>query len=322
MDIDIDTKNKEDVVKGNSNETSIIMHDRQVLPDYLSEDNRRELVSLNFNTKDMWNCWLSNPNTDKIKGKCTGCGIDVRIPPYLARFNKKCNYQKDQDKPHAMFMYVGSLDEMEAINPQHTHIAINNYNCEDANDELDDYDRDGPTRQSKRAAVVPDIDLVKAMEMLETTIEKAASKKRAKLLVPVCFECYLAAKEEVKSRGYRLPSIENIPDLETKQKSKHHYKFNDLSGMDQGIIILERLHQRLAWCTLPGSRHCIHVRKVGVDGKGGYKVCGKRRGIIKPDTMKGQLMINDYYCLEHKDAHSDIRPASKYFGMFSHLSIF
>jgi hypothetical protein len=292
------------------------------LPEYLSEDNKHELASLNFSTKDIWNCWLANPNMDKIKGKCSACGIDMRIPPYLAKFSRHCNYQKDPDKPHAMFIYAGSLADMESINPQHTHVTVEKNRRPEEIDDLDDYDRDGPTRQCKRVAVAPEIDLIKAMEMLETTIEKARSKKRAELLAPVCFECYLGAKEVVKAGGYRLPAIENIPDLEEKKKSKHHCKFGDLSGVDQGIIILERLHQRLAWCTLPGSRHCIHVKKIGVDGKGGYKVCGKRRGIIKPATMKGELMINDYYCLEHRDAHSDIKPAAKYFGMFSYLDIF
>lgn len=301
--------------------------DRQMLPLYLSEDNRRLLVSLNFNTKDIWHCWKSNPGTSKIKGKCNACGMETRIPPYLVRFDKKFNYQKDPDRPHAMFIYAKTIQEMEKINPQkirHHSIAKSNSMDNDidmnSNEDMNSYE-DGQ-QSAKRAAVMPEVDLVKAMEMLETTIEKARSKKRAELLIPVCFECYLGAKTEVEEEGYRLPSIYNVPDLEKKKKSNHHRKMCDLSGVEQGIIILERLHNRLGWCTLPGSRHCINVKKLGNDGKGGYKVCGKRRCPIKPDSMKGCLMKNDYYCLAHKDGHTDVEPPNKYYGMFSHLDVF
>jgi len=307
---------------------------REVLPSYLSEDNRRVLLSLNFNTKDIWHCWKSHPETAKIKGKCTACGMETRIPPYLIKFNKQCNYQKDPDKPHAMFIYAKTLAEMEEINPQKIQYTTTNQkttittvNMEDGSNNIGDMDTmedtyDDGQQSAKRVARMPEVDLIRAMEMLETTIEKAKSRERGKLLVPVCFECYLRAIEEVERDGYRMPSIYNVPELEEKKKSIHHSKISELSGVELGIIILERLHNRLGWCTLSGSRHCINVKKVGKDGKGGYKVCGKRRCAIRPETMKGELMRNDYYCLEHRDGHTDVEPPSKYYGMFRNLPAF
>lgn len=300
-------------------------HDRVVMPSYLSDTNRQELVAAGIKMNDLSRCWSAHFNKRATKGKCKACGLAVRIPSYLIKI-MRLRYHKDPDRPHAMFIYVNSVEEMEKINPQRVQkrTTLRNHRRH-IDEEDDDYEemRNEPVTSCKaQATVSDDVDLILQMEVLGSSWEESQSAKRASMLIPVCFECYLAAKAVTDPMGYRITSFRSIPDLDTKLQSMAHGNYDDLSPVNKGIVTLDQLRQRLAWCTLPGSRHCIHVTDKGV---GGYKVCAKRRDpIIKAHLHDGKPTYNDYCCLAHRstDREATIQPPVEYIGMFAYLDMY
>lgn len=293
---------------------------RLPMEQYLSETNRYELIACGFKGVDIAKCWAAYFNKRATKGKCQACGLAIRIPPYLNKI-LGMKYHKDKDKPHAMFVYCKTVEEMEKINPQRAIISKPRYRPE----EHEDYDarNPGPSKSCKSAYVVDGaIDLSLQMEVLGGSIDDARSAKCAALLIPICFECYLGAKKVTDEKGYRLTSVCSVPNLDDKLHNKSHLKHDELSMLEQRMINLDQLKQRLAWCTLPGSRHCIHVND---NGKAGFKVCAKRRPpIIQQCLAYGLPTYNDYCCLEHRTTNNDapIMPPPQYIGMFRHYAMF
>lgn len=295
---------------------------RVQLPSYLSEDNRRELIACGFKAGDLAKCWSAHFNKMAIKGKCAACGQPVRVPPYVANILRHRN-QKDKDRPHAMFVYKETVEAMEAVNPQ---LPQKPHYCRPEED--DDYCPDGPRRQCKVAATIPtadDADLVLLMEALGSSWEDASAAKRATALVPVCFECYLGAKAVTDPLGYRVTSIQSVPDLADKLRSPAHKPHDQQTEMAKGMIHMDQLRQRLAWCTLPGSRHCIHVTN---NGKAGFKVCAKRRPPMYRDQLPDGYnpTYNDYCCMEHRHElgaeNACVLPPPQYIGMFRKWAIY
>lgn len=301
-----------------SSSHTVIMHDRSNLAAYLSDDNHRELVACGFKGHDIAKCWATYFSKRAIKGKCQACGMAVRIPMYLAKI-LKVRYHKDPDRPHAIFIYSQTVVDMEKINPQRVHTRSRRRHPEEEEEDA----RQMPSQSCKLAAMMSsDANLELQMEALGAEWEKAQSIKRASMLIPVCFECYLGAKSVTDPLGYRITSVYNIPNLETKRRSPAHGQFDKLDKVNQNMVLLDQLRQRVAWCSLPGSRHCIHVSDNGV---GGFKVCAKRRPPIYRDHLhEGRPTYNDYCCLEHRSGpeSSAILPPVEYIGLFASRAVF
>lgn len=297
-------------------------HSRVKLANYMSQDNYQELRSIGFSAKDIGKCWTAYFSRRATRGKCQVCGIMMRVPPHLAKVRIGDRYHKDLDRPHAMFVYSQSVEDMESINPQRVHHQRRRVEEDDI-----DMDRNGPSRGCKAAAVLSeDVNLSIAMDMLgtETYDATSISKKKAQQLIPVCFECYLEAKKVTEPLGYRVTSVHSIPEsyLVAKKASLSHLEYDSLSDENKKVVTMEFIRHRLAWCTLPGSRNCVHVKG---DDSGGYKICAKRRPPIYRDTLyNGKSTFNDYCCLAHRTGpeSSKILPPMEYIGKYSRQEVF
>lgn len=297
-----------------------IHHDRISLPSYLSEENKKEMISLGFKVGDIKTCWLQHFKAKAVKGKCMACGLVIRVPPYLAKIIGQ-KYSKDPDRPHAMFVYSQPLEDMEIVNPQKREIRHRRHNDEESSrDDVPD-----------KVEVLMDggndmYSLTERMADLGRSWSDAFSVTRARCLAPVCFECYLGAKKVAQSLGFHFPSFHNVPGLVEKKKSLAHMQMPQPQVKEE--ILRAQMLQRLAWCTLPGSRHCIYVMDNGYSRNGmhrGFKVCAKRRPVIIREHLEGRIpSVNDYCCMEHRSEHNTtaIMPPEEYIGMYAHRSMY